>query len=279
MIGWVLNSNYCNLALELSPVFWKRVLGEPIGLEDIQVIDTYRYNVVKQVQAMNYPSTFSVDLGTGDETELCPGGVDIDVTPENVDRFVALFVEKYFEQDQLEMDTVIDGIRSTSKASLLLMMTPELAQQIAFSEPRITPKQFMKNVRLNYAGQKHYTMFTEMVKSFNSSELGLLAKFISGSSRLSASELSIDFRGGDDNEYPIGHTCSNSVEMVKYSTLEVMKKQTRIAISTCGEIDADGYARDDGEGNGEGEDGRGEGEDYHRNRGEDAGESDSDSSS
>ena len=137
----------------------------------------------------------------------------------------------------------------------------------------------MKNVRLNYAGQKHYTMFTEMVKSFNSSELGLLAKFISGSSRLSASELSIDFRGDEDNAYPIGHTCGNSVEMIKYSTLEVMQKQTRIAISTCGEIDADGYHGDGGEGEGEGEDGRGEGEDYHHNRGEDAGESDSDSSS
>lgn len=68
---------------------------------------------------MSYPSTFSVDLGTGDETELCPGGSEIDVTPQNCDKFVNLFVEKYFEQDQLEVSAVIEGIRSTASASLL----------------------------------------------------------------------------------------------------------------------------------------------------------------
>jgi hypothetical protein len=49
------------------------------------------------VLAGKYSCTFEVDLGTGTEMLLCEGGQNIEVTPENSQEFVSLYLEKYLE--------------------------------------------------------------------------------------------------------------------------------------------------------------------------------------
>lgn len=44
----------------------------------------------------------------------------------------------------------------------------------------------------------------------------------------------------NEDEYPIGHTCGESVDMPSYESQEIMERQMRIAMLTCGEIDDDG---------------------------------------
>ena len=39
---------------------------------------------------------------------------------------------------------------------------------------------------------------------------------------------------------PIAHTCGFSIEMPKYTTLEVMVKKVMWAMQNCGSVDADG---------------------------------------
>lgn len=46
MIGWALTSTLFNLSLDLNPIFWKRLLGVPIMIEDLKEVDIYRYQVV-----------------------------------------------------------------------------------------------------------------------------------------------------------------------------------------------------------------------------------------
>lgn len=96
----------------------------PLGLEDIRLVDAYRYSMLQQVLSHSYSCSFAVDLGSGEEIDLCPGGSEIQVTPENSKRFVDLFVSKYFEQSQLEVDSVIEGIKMTCKAGILSCLTP-----------------------------------------------------------------------------------------------------------------------------------------------------------
>ncbi len=45
MIGWALTSTLFNLSLDLNPIFWKRLLGIPIVIEDLKEVDIYRYQV------------------------------------------------------------------------------------------------------------------------------------------------------------------------------------------------------------------------------------------
>lgn len=41
------------------------------------------------------------DFGQGKLIELCSGGSEMQVTKDNVGKYVSLFVEKYFQQDSL----------------------------------------------------------------------------------------------------------------------------------------------------------------------------------
>lgn len=46
----------------------------------------------------------------------------------------------------------------------------------------------------------------------------------------------------DDNYLPRAHTCYFTIDLPKYSTPEIMKKQLLIAVEFCGEVDDDGGA-------------------------------------
>jgi hypothetical protein len=82
-----------------------------------------------------------------------------------------------------------------------------------------------------------------MVREFTFNERQLLLKFITGSSRLGPTRIiEVEISYNARNSYPIAHTCGESVELVNYSSLEVMKEKFRTAMLSCGEIDDDeGY--------------------------------------
>jgi len=43
MIGWSLRQWNYNISLDMNPLFWKRILEQPINYEDIKDVDKYRY--------------------------------------------------------------------------------------------------------------------------------------------------------------------------------------------------------------------------------------------
>ena len=66
-----------------------------------------------------YPSMFEADLGDGQEVELCEGGANLEVTPENKDLFVKLYLQKYLEQDDLVYEALISGVQATCTKQML----------------------------------------------------------------------------------------------------------------------------------------------------------------
>lgn len=93
MIGWSLQSHSYNLSLDLNVIFWKTLCKLKISVEDLKDIDIYRYQLLKQVLTdPNYEGTFEADLGDGVERELCDGGSQVQVTVENSQRFVELYL-------------------------------------------------------------------------------------------------------------------------------------------------------------------------------------------
>lgn len=99
MIGWSIQSYTFNLSLDLNVIFWKKLLGMQVTIEDLKLVDIYRYNVLQMVLAGTYPCMFEADLGDGLEQQLCEGGSQIAVTADNRDKFAELYLAKYLEQD------------------------------------------------------------------------------------------------------------------------------------------------------------------------------------
>lgn len=43
MIGWSIMNYIYNLSLDFNVIFWKRLLDQPITVEDLKEVDIYRY--------------------------------------------------------------------------------------------------------------------------------------------------------------------------------------------------------------------------------------------
>jgi len=98
----------------------------------------------------------------------------------------------------------------------------------------------------------HIAFFWEMMrKRFNDDERGKFLAFVWGRSRLPLTEA--DFGGNrmaitvhsraasssNDALFPIAHTCGFSLELPRYSTLDIMTARVSYAINYSNEIDAD----------------------------------------
>jgi hypothetical protein len=107
----------------MNPLFWKRILGYPVSIEDLKEVDKYRYLFLKEIQEASYSGTFEVDLGTGEEVLLCENGNNIEVTAENCDQFIQLYLQKYLEQDQVIHDAIRSGVEAVCPKQILRHLT------------------------------------------------------------------------------------------------------------------------------------------------------------
>jgi len=78
-----------------------------ITLDDFSTSESSRYNQLTAIKDGLETATFSVDFGAGFEVELCDGGAQIYVTPQNFDRFIDLYIEKYLLINQTLYDALI----------------------------------------------------------------------------------------------------------------------------------------------------------------------------
>lgn len=93
----------------------------------------------------------------------------------------------------------------------------------------------------------HIKLFWQAVREFNNEERSALLRFTWGRSRLPISSVGFTsrfkltnfHRSPPDAYYPVSHTCFFSLELPRYSTLEIMKEKLRYAIFNCEAIDGD----------------------------------------
>jgi E3 ubiquitin-protein ligase HERC2 len=97
------------------------------------------------------------------------------------------------------------------------------------------------------ASDPHVRFFWTAMREFDHEERAALLKFTWGRTRLplSAGEFTQRFKiqsfnkSPPDAYYPVAHTCFFSLELPRYSTLEILKDKLRYAIFNCEAIDGD----------------------------------------
>jgi hypothetical protein len=120
-------------------------------------------------------------------------------------------------------------------------LTPQSAPKAAFAATRISANQLISQLKCYDVDDPAFGLFQEMIRTFNYNERQALLKFITGSSRLGLSrQVEISLGKEDDEQLPVAHTCNEELDLPKYSSLEIMTKKVKLAMSLCGEIDDDG---------------------------------------
>lgn len=134
------------LDVHFPPAVYRKLLGQPLGLEDMVDDDVgkglrslleYEGDDVEDIFCLNFEVSW-MDLGQERKIELKPGGADVPVTRENKEEYVLLYVkwllvdsvEKQYEEFERGFMQVMEGssldLLRAEELELLVVGTPEL---------------------------------------------------------------------------------------------------------------------------------------------------------
>lgn len=113
------------IPLTLAPWVWKQLLGDEVTLADLEGIDAYSAQVLRDLQnhasslsdedfAAGVDQNFTTVLSSGVEVPLCPDGENIRVTKANLDDFISKTVEARKNEAAEQVAAIREGIRKVT---------------------------------------------------------------------------------------------------------------------------------------------------------------------
>jgi hypothetical protein len=253
------------LKAHLAPTLYKHMLQVPIKLEDLNGIDTERYNSMMYMKdnpiADVFFETFSVstshEICGDEEIELKPGGKDIEVTDENKHEYMSLYLEwRVYGNRKEQIKAFLGGFWEVVPVDLLKVFDWQQLELLMCGMPDVDVKDWKANTE--YKGEYHskhkvIKMFWAIVKEMEHEDRSKLLQFVTSSSvvpvggfsQLQAGQgepckFTIDCvpyhgskkNGSYTNQLPKAHTCFNKLDLPLYPEKDVLHTSLMIALQT-----------------------------------------------
>lgn len=248
--------------LNLPSLIWKPIVGQKIERTDLenvdqvcfQSLDTLRNIELEGVTKENFSDvidfSFTTTSSDGREIELVEEGKKKSVTWENRHEYIEL-IEQYKEHEfDLQVAALVAGITTIIPYQLFYLMTWKEAEarilgNSGFSIESLKQRAEYHGFTENDAVIKN---FWKVLENFSSQDKSTFLKFVWGRTSLPvlASEFNEKFviqafpkKGDPDTYLPEAHTCFFTLDLPRYSTLEILEQKLKYAIYNTKEIDTD----------------------------------------
>jgi len=255
------------IPFNLAPWVWKQLLHEDVTLQDLDGIDAYSAQVLRDLQ--QYASTLSDDdfeagvdqyfttvLSSGEEVPLCPGGEAIKVTKANIDDFAKQVLEARSKEAAVQVEAIREGFLQVidNKTEILDFLDWETFESRVSGEKKISVDRLKAITTFPNNGADHEIIarFWRVFESFSDEERTSYLKFVWGRCRLPIEtgnlaykhqvRLITDMAAGS---FPQAHTCFFQLDVPNYATDEMMRHRIATACELCGEMDTDNTAAED----------------------------------
>eukprot|EP00455_Lapot_gusevi_P019599 TRINITY_DN2092_c0_g3_i1.p1 TRINITY_DN2092_c0_g3~~TRINITY_DN2092_c0_g3_i1.p1 ORF type:complete len:1184 (-),score=414.41 TRINITY_DN2092_c0_g3_i1:81-3632(-) len=254
------------LPFQLPSIVWKALVGETITLEDVRAIDTLSYDFIDDVRQKGeeYPPDqfdylmgevkFEVPTAEGKLVPLLPGGSKIRLSSKNRAMFLETITKFRIHEYSEQCDAIRRGLATVVPYQLLCLFSwRQIEQQIVGSGIDIDLWKRNTTYEGCYENDSHIRLFWQMIRErFDDASRQKFINFVWGRSRLPTSQATwtrafkiqdMGLRDGYrtiDHMFPIAHTCFFSVELPRYSNLDIMTERVTFAMTNCTEIDGDG---------------------------------------
>jgi hypothetical protein len=253
------------LALNLPSVFWKMATRDEITPRDVLAVDMLAFRTIDMIKTLEAqphmtPQRFErkmMDLrftATGSDRksyELMPGGAHTRVTWHNRHLYMDLLLQFRLNEYRPACEAMLQGLLTVVPAHALALMHWTDVQREVCGVPDLNVDLLEENTLYAScsASDPHIRNLWEILRNrFNNRERARFLEFVWGRSRLPTRREHFDrkfqitlYRTDRPDDYlPVTHTCFFSMELPRYSTLEVMHQKLLYAINHCVSIDMDG---------------------------------------
>lgn len=214
--------------------------------------------------------TFSVFLSDGQVFELCDGGSDKAVTLDNLEAYLSAVIRARMEESDDVMNIVKQGLNSILPVAALSLYTWKELEKRVGGVAEVDVDLLKQNTEYDEdvsAQDEFVQRFWRVLASMDEDDKRCFLRFVWARSRLPAgtaqfhqkfkiqSLASTSANGGGtngetsgsasatggwmDSQLPKSHTCFFALQLPRYSTDEICRKQMLYAIRNCVEMDGD----------------------------------------
>ncbi|XP_027837521.2 probable E3 ubiquitin-protein ligase HERC1 [Aphis gossypii] len=250
------------LALPLSPLIWKMIIGEPLNISDLEENDTYYAQNLTSIQNIhqtgvteeNFEDAIPFLNMTGTDwmdntVPLIPNGHYVPVTYSNRLKFCELALKQRFHEMDEQILAVRRGLSALVPLPLLTFQTAENLERMICGLPNISIPVLKTIVRYREMDENSQVVqwLWDILNGFLDSEKVLFLRFVCGRSRLPSnlSDFSQHFQiikvEDKKDGLPTAQTCFFQLRLTDYSSREVFEEKLKYAINNCRTIDMDNY--------------------------------------
>lgn len=219
------------LDCHFSRAVYKRILGRPVNLKDMETLDLEYYKSLQWMLENDITDiiteTFSVDVEAFGETQtvdLIENGRNVPVTEDNKQEYVRLVTEHRLTRAvQEQLEHFLKGFHDIVPAELIAIFSEQELELLISGLPDINVDDWKNNTEYhNYtAASPQIQWFWRAVRSFDKEERAKLLQFVTGTSKVPLngfkelegmngfSRFNIHRDYGSKERLPSSHTCFN----------------------------------------------------------------------
>lgn len=252
IIGKAIYDN-CFLDCHFSRAVYKRILGKPQSLKDMETLDLEYFKSLMWMLENDITDVitedFSVetdDYGEHKIIDLIPNGRNIPVTEENKNEYVKKVVE-YRLQTSVEeqMENFLIGFHEIIPKDLVAIFDEKELELLISGLPDIDVSDWQNHTSYNNYSPLSLQIqwFWRAVKSFDNEERARLLQFATGTSKVPLNgfkelsgasgtcKFSIHRDYGSTDRLPSSHTCFNQIDLPAYDCYETLRGSLLMAIT------------------------------------------------
>eukprot|EP00753_Platysulcus_tardus_P001191 PLAT11143.2.p1 GENE.PLAT11143.2~~PLAT11143.2.p1 ORF type:complete len:4641 (+),score=2229.70 PLAT11143.2:24-13946(+) len=255
------------LDLRLSPMVWKLLVGESVGLADLRGFDeatAKSLDILRNAAALGLSEetfsdvvveVFTTTTADGRVVELLPGGARREVTWESRDEFCKLLLQRRLHEFDAQIAALRRGLASIVPAPLLVMYSAHTLERLVCGFSTIDVSLLRSTTVYDGAmteGHPSVLLLWQVLETdFSQQELSKFLRFVSGRNRLPVTRQELERQnchltigplstdGSPDSYLPLSHTCFFKIDLPAYTTASALAEKLRYAIENCGAIDTD----------------------------------------
>ncbi|MEW5310744.1 MAG: hypothetical protein WDW38_002511 [Sanguina aurantia] len=254
LIGLVLGLAIYNRVLLDCPLplaLYKKLLGQPLGLRDLEQMSPIMGRSLRQLLKYDGPAsvaetfclTFAVDVrfwGCHRSVELIPGGHDIMVQEHNRHQYVELLVDWVLNRSiSRQFESFAAGFRMLSAGPAMRLFNSQELERLVCGSPNLDFEALQRAASYDGGFTPHsraVVWLWQIVQGLALPDKKALLKFFTGSDRapiggLGELRCTIQRDGGDSNKLPTSHTCFNTLLLPDYASHGKMMSLLQLAIN------------------------------------------------